>query len=68
MYTDEARKKLIEESMRRYSCVEEAEAYEREMEAAVLEEYQAEMEANARASEGLRYTDEVIEERRWREQ
>jgi len=62
MYTDEARKKLIEESMRRYSCVEEAEAYEREM-----EEYQAEMEANARASEGLRYTDEVIEERRWRE-
>ena len=50
--------------MRRYSCVEEAEAYDREMDAAAQEEYQAEMEANARANEGLRYTDEVIAERR----
>jgi hypothetical protein len=54
-----------------YSCAEEAaeaEAYEREMEQAFAEEHQAEMEANARASEGLRYTDEVIEERRRRAQ
>ena len=54
-----------------YSCAEEAaeaEASEREMEAAAQEEYQAEMEANARANEGLRYTDEVIEERRRRAQ
>ena len=54
-----------------YSCAEEAaevEAYEREMEQAFAEEHQAEMEADARATEGLRFTDEVIEERRRREQ
>lgn len=54
-----------------HSCAEEAaeaEAYEWEMEQALAEEHQAEMEAEARATEGLRYTDEVIEERRWREQ
>ena len=57
--------------MKRYSCAEEAaeaEAYEREMEQAFAEEHQAEMEAEARASEGLRYTDKVIEERRRRAQ